>query len=392
MNASSLSEHSLVSTAEGPFSPGEASNQDYKELQAEITEATIKLLRGESHGHAGKYGYFNGGALLFSKFIENNPNYQLYWSEKSLLEDEGINIAQKIFRDTERVVIVGQGSAFSEKEWHIVKHLPNLKEIEFIDLSQKFNDAAVADATLLKTTLPANISIHISIRSQTVDYKKLAYQPPEEINPNHLVTTVICTGGLITNQDAPANGRYPESAVKDDLRNMARLTGGKGHLIIGYDTNDEILKLHAAYKTPELETFYYNCLEFMLSHSKGVELKDGAGNPITLDKAGLRKIFTFETAERFDQQVRNYPHMMKAAVPFTAYINHGNIREKISVEAGSEFVLMNCYKPRPNRMTTLAEDSAEGASFSIRSNTGYLKNGIMVQLFDINPRVPALTP
>lgn len=348
----------------------------------EIAQAVSDLIRGQRQGHCGQYGYFNGGGILFADFIRNNPSYHPYWAEKSLLERKGEVIAQDV-ADTERVVVVGQGPSFADKEWQIIKHLKKLKRIDFIDVSQKFNDMAIAQVKDLKSTLPRGVKLY----AHTTDFRTIAAQDLKDINPKDMITTVICTGSLVTNQDKSANGKYPESEFKADIRDMSRLTGGRGHLIVGYDTNDEILKLHSAYRNPFLEKFYYNCLEFMFQNAEGVRLEDSANQVILPNKNSLSALFAFETLDRFDPQTRNYPHIMRAKVPFFAYIDHDGEQDKVSIEAGTEFVLMNCYKPRPNRISTLAEESAERSKhFGIKAKTGYLEDGMIVQTFAVTPR------
>lgn len=359
-----------------------------KKLKQDIGEALFSLLFREKEAHVGKFGYLNGGGALFDSFIRNNPDYRPFWCEKQILEHEGAALANKI-SDTEHVVIVGQGSAFTDKEWNVVKELPNVKKLTFIDLSSQFNDAATKE---LKANAAQMKSKNVKVEAIDGRYQDITDAKLKSMNKGIDKTAVMCVGSLITNIEGIPNGNYPEHATKQELKALFRLAGNDGYAIFGYDANDEGSVLRKLYDTPELQEFYLNALHYMFKYTDELRIEDVHGNELDKDdRATIDRLFKFvlPTGE-FDPDLRNFPHKVKAQEDFKIFGPSTDPDEKersTDVEAGREFNMMNVYKPRPTRIRTMAKAIGEASkNFTVDSLPGHNHDGIQVDVFKLGPK------
>lgn len=365
-----------------------AGNTAKQQTKKDISEALFSLLFREKEAHVGKYGYLNGGGALFDSFIRNNPDYRPFWCEKQILEHEGNAIAQKI-QDTEHVVIVGQGSAFMDKEWNVVKELPHVKKVTFIDLSSQFNDAATQD---LNDNIKQMKAKGVQVEAIAGRYQDISDRKLKSLNAGMNKTAVMCVGSLITNIENTPNGNYPEELTRTELKSLFRLANNDGYAVFGYDANDEGSVLRKLYDTPELQEFYLNALHYMFKHTDELRIEDANGNELDKDdRATIDRLFKFvlPTGE-FNQNLRNFPHKVKVQEDFKIFgpsEDKDEAERSSDVEAGLEFNLMNVYKPRPTRIRSIANGIGDASNkFTVESLPGHNHEGIQVNVFKLEPK------
>ena len=116
-----------------------------KSISPIVTKAAIAMFTRKEHGHMGEVAYLNGGGKLFGDFVRQNGDYYVFRGERDHIAYNKQNIANDVI-DTEHLIIVGQGPKHSleSKELQLIKLLPNLKAVTFIDISADFNRQALA--------------------------------------------------------------------------------------------------------------------------------------------------------------------------------------------------------------------------------------------------------
>lgn len=229
----------------------------------DVTAAAINLFSGIEHGHMGRIAYLDNGSFLFNKFVHENPNYYLYNDEIELFSKNCAELTRN-FRFCTRAVIVGPGprDSFMQKEMHILKYMPHLQEIIFIDLSQKFNDAAK------KAIDRSYIFNRMGVRTSylTMSFRIAAHFLVPQEN-----TAVLCTGSLISNlENVKSTEPFPKVKARIFMQGLQHLAGPNGKILIGYDSNGNIDTLLRAYDQC-LEPFMINIMRVIRDNVPGAQ-------------------------------------------------------------------------------------------------------------------------
>jgi hypothetical protein len=345
-----------------------------------MTELLLDLIDGKATPNVA--GYLNGGGAIWEE-VAAHPGYYLFSSEKAIFESKGAQIAQDI-SNTQRVIVVGQGTALMDKEWHVISRLPNLQSIDLIDVSHIFNAHGLGSLRANKASLPSGVQFS----TLSANFRDVACKPLREINPQGLITTVMCTGSLITNIDNPPKDSFPNEEIKSVLYALMRLAGGHGHVIVGFDTNDDLQKLDGAYKLNRANAkFHRNEVAYLLEQSRGIEFRTSNGGIlIPKDRKILEELFIISTPDRFDHNTRNYYNDLKPSEPIFAHMDTKSRKEVKPIEP---FRMKNCFKPSAAMTSRLAiEACANDPDFSVRAGFYQGNDGIVVQPFHITPKHP----
>ncbi len=364
-------------------------NKKVKNKQLEgIAEATLGLLFGQDRANAGKYAYLNGGGVKFDAFIRNNENYLTFWKESEILQEQGSNIAQEV-NDAEHVIIVGQGSAFSDKEWHVVKQLENIKKITFIDLAEKFNAAALKEINAHKPEMKStNVeATAITGRYQDIDKKTIAHW-----NKDYDKTLIMCVGSLITNIEKIAKDSYPENETHEELREIFRLVGNNGYAVIGYNAIEKQSTLQRSYANDLLGEFMINALHYMIMNTPDLRIEDINGNPLDKnDRETINDLFEYVMEDaKFDTKTRNYAHEVKAKKSFKVFcsLDDPDQDQKCKdIEAGAVFTMMNSYQSSTSIINTLVKNISHAAkAYDVGEILARGKDNINIHSFKITPK------
>ncbi|MBU0800507.1 MAG: L-histidine N(alpha)-methyltransferase [Alphaproteobacteria bacterium] len=335
-----------------------------KSISPIVTKAAIDLFTRRQYGHAGEVAYLNGGGKLFGDFVKFNGDYYVYRGEVEHIDRNKHAIANDI-RDTEHLIIVGQGPAHSleNKELQLIKLLPNLKAVTFIDISEDFNKQAVAVMDAYKR----QSGRQFAVGTLTSDFHKAATQVDRGLK-----ATVISTGSLISNvHNAPVHG-FPDQIMIEMLQGFSDLAGPDGHVILGYDSNDDVISLSKAYNQ-QLAPFIKNIAKIIADHCEGMSGFDG--NPDN---------FAYEM--EWVQKGLQISHKLVVQKPQSFSINYEGRKVSINLNPGDEFVCISSLKPTPNKMSRLAPYAG------LETQNSYVdKNGMVEHVFRVpsQQRLPA---
>lgn len=307
------------------------SNNDMA-FRDEVTRLTIDMFGRKQHGHMGEIAYQNGGGELFEAFVQNNRGYYPYHGEIDHITANRKAIAEEI-GDTEHVIVVGPGpaSSFSKKDFRIIELLPNLKSVDFIDLSESFNRQSAAAMEEFAR------SRDIEIKTHKMDFRTAG--DVLQIKPK---TTVISTGALVGNvHNVPLNG-FPNFDMEDMLRGFRKLAGDDGYVVLGYDSNSNHKTLKSSYNE-DLAPFFLNLLKTISSHCHGLT----EFNP---DPDHFR--YEMEWLEKSHQVV----HKLVVTRPQTFKLQTGDTLRNGNLETGNEFIVMSSLKPPTGKMSELGQN------------------------------------
>ena len=334
-----------------------------KAISDNVTKAAIDLFTRRQWGHMGDVAYLNGGGKLFGDFTQQNPDYYVFRSEVNHIAYNAKSIANDI-NDTEHLIIVGQGPALSlkNKEMQLIKLLPKIKKVTFVDISQGFNDQAIATMEEYKQQSGRNFQTG----ALTMEFHKAA----AHVDRSMRHTTVISTGSLISNvHNAPIHG-FPEHPLKEMLRGFSDLAGPEGRVVLGYDSNDDDLSLSRAYNR-QLAPFIRNIAKIIEDHCEG--LKGFSGGP---------DYFDYEMGWDYKSLQVMHKLTVKKSQAFT--IEYQGRTYPITLRAGEEFVVMSSIKPRSNIMSRIAESPEIGLE---TQNVYQDRHGMVEHIFRARPAI-----
>ncbi|WP_435641155.1 L-histidine N(alpha)-methyltransferase [Micavibrio aeruginosavorus] len=306
------------------------------EQKTEITAAAINLFSGIEHGHMGRIAYLDDGAFLFNKFVHENPDYYLYHDEIELFSKNCAALARN-FRFCTRAFIVGPGprDSFKKKEMHILKYMPSLQEIIFIDLSQKFNEAAKSEID--RSYLFNSAGVRTSY--MTMDFRVAAHFFPPQEN-----TAVLCTGSLISNlENVRTTSAFPRLKTKIFMTGLQHLAGPNGKILIGYDANNDLNTLLSAYNQ-HLEPFMINIMRVIRDHAHGArQMKIGPN------------YFSYEASIVPRTPMVEHRIVVKQDQTITL-LNKNERPINFELKKGQRLTMMASLKPRPQMIDTLGRE------------------------------------
>ncbi len=355
-----------------------------------IAEATRGMLFGQDHANAGRYAYLNGGGVKFDEFIRLNENYLTFWKECEILSEQSKTIAHEL-EDVKHAVVVGQGSAFKDKEWHVLKELPNLEAITFIDLAEKFNQAALKT---VKDNAHEMKSKDVKATAITGPYQGIDKKMLDRWSKDYDKNLVMCVGSLITNIEKIAKDSYPETETYNELKQLFRLACNDGYALIGYNGVEKQSTLQKSYANKLLAEFMQNAWHFMVMNTPDLRIEDINGNILDKnDRDVLDSLFAYEIDEpKFDPATRNYAHIMKAKKSFKVYCNDENSadgdHDEIckDIEAGYSFTMMNSYQASTSIINSLVKNiSSTAKSYDAKEIISRSKDNIFLHSFKITP-------
>lgn len=336
-----------------------------KTISPIVTKAAIDLFTRRQYGHMGEVAYLNGGGKLFGDFVKFNTDYYVYRGEVEHIDRNKHSIANDV-RDTEHLIVVGQGPAHSleNKEMQLIKLLPGLKKITFVDISEDFNNQAVAVMDAYKRQTGRNFAVG----TLTADFHAAASQ----INRDGMKATVISTGSLLSNvHNAPVHG-FPDQIMIEMLQGFSDLAGKDGHVILGYDSNDDVISLQKAYNQ-QLAPFIKNIAKIIADHCEG--LQGFKGDPDYFD-------YEMEWVQKGQQIAHKL--IVRKAQSFS--ITHEGRKIAVTLNPGDEFVCMSSLKPTTNKMSRLAPYAG------LETQNSYVdRNGMVEHVFRANPHSPVLS-
>lgn len=303
------------------------------DMTEQVTQTALKTFSRAQQSIAGEIAYQNGGAALFEQFVQNNPYYYQYMGEIELIDKVKRGLLQEI-DNTEHLIVVGPGpaSSFSRKEMQIAKILPNLKSMTSIDISQKFNDEF---ARVVGEHNTAN-NKNIAIETHHMDFREACHVLKPKPH-----TTVISTGGLITNiPNAPLNG-FPDTAMQDTLLALRMLADDDGHVLIGYDSNNNPDTLKKAYND-QLAPFIINISTIIADHCKGIK---GF-------KAG-KDYFKYQM--HWSSKGSQVSHNLVATQHQIFQIEDDTRTYNFVINEDDEFTCISSVKPQTGKMTILGD-------------------------------------
>lgn len=308
---------------------------DKKAASKTVTKAAFALFSGFQWGNMGDVAYLNGGGALFGTFSQQNPDYYIFRSEMTHIANKAQSIAEDI-KDTEHLVIVGQGPdvSLNSKEMHIVRLLKNLKKITFVDISESFNQQALA----VIAEYNKQSGRKIQAGALTMEFGKAA----AHVDNTSMPTTVISTGSLISNVHNARTGSFPVIPLRQMLKEFSDLAGPDGRVVLGYDSNDDELSLRRAYNG-QLAPFIINISQIIADHGEGITGFHGGPD-------------YFDYKMEWDHLSSQVMHklVVKKSQAFT--IEQGGQAHQFTLRAGEEFVVMSSVKPSPRRMSSIAEE------------------------------------
>jgi hypothetical protein len=335
-----------------------------KTISDSVTKAAIALFTRRQWGHMGDVAYLNGGGKLFGDFTQQNNDYYVFRSEVSHIAYNAKSIANDI-ADTEHLIVVGQGPALSlkSKEMQLIKLLPKIKKVTFVDISQGFNDQAVAVIDEYKR----NSGRQFDTGALTMEYNKAA----AHVDNHSMPTTVISTGSLISNvHNAPIHG-FPEHPLKEMLQGFSDLAGPDGKVVLGYDSNDDEISLRRAYNA-QLAPFIKNIAKIIADHGEGIKGFNGGADH-----------FDYEMS--WDHKSLQVMHKLIVRKSQAFTIEYQGRVHPITLRTGEEFVVMSSIKPRTNIMSRIAEDADVGL---VTQNVYQDRHGMVEHVFTKRPQPP----
>lgn len=337
-----------------------------KEFSEEVTKRALTLFNRKERGHLGEILYQNGGGKKFEDFIKSNPDYYFYKGEINHIHANRRAIAASI-ADTEHLIVVGQGpaSSFEHKEMQIAGLLNNLQSVTAIELNQQFN----AEARSVVEEFNNKSGKNIVFESHRIDFRNAASFIPHQPH-----TTVISTGGLVANiPNAPTDG-FPEIEMENTLMAFRNLVGEKGHVIIGYDTNEDYDTLRRAY-SQALAPFIVNIAKIIGQHCKGIKNFDPDPS-----------CFGYEM--EWIKQARQVAHKLVIAKPQTFQIETPSRTYSRTLDIGDSYTVISTLKPSASIMTRLARNIKVG----LETETVYTdRHGLAEHVFSCASTAPLLS-
>ncbi len=364
-------------------------NNKQKQLEG-IAEATRGMLFGQDVANAGRYAYLNGGGMKFDEFIRLTENYLTFWKECEILSEQAKTIASEL-SDVKHAVIVGQGSAFEDKEWHVLKELPNLEAITFIDLAEKFNQAALKTVNDNKHEMKSK---NVTATAITGPFQEIDKKVLDRWNKDYDKNLVMCVGSLITNIEKIAKDSYPETETYNELKQLFRLACNDGYALIGYNGLEKQSTLQKAYANKLLAEFMQNAWHFMVMNTPDLRIEDINGNVLDKnDRQVIDDLFTYEIDDpKFDPATRNYAHIIKAKKSFKVYCKDENSQDGEhdeickDIEAGHSFTMMNSYQASTSIINSLVKNISQTAkAYDVNEVIVRGKDNIYLHSFKISP-------
>lgn len=304
------------------------------------------LLSGRRAGHMGEYGYLGEGTKTVEEFFATCEAYYPCSAEKKSFTSNARTFASQIER-TRRLVIIGPGPVDSlrGKEMKLLAYLPDLEEVNLVDVSEGF---CVDGEEALHTYFNAISRDGVRIKKFVMDYTGLAAELPVMDN-----TTVISTGGLISNMARIEGEQYPRDQMLAFLRVMKDIAskGAKGKVVLGYDSNDDPQKIHAAYKS--------NLFKDYIGHSFLNALRMAEFSSNVNDLPSLTYHFDIET----EWQPPTAEHCLVAKKQ--TVLSCGD--DRFVIKKGRRFVILNSVKPTPSSVDDLAREVGLLPEASVRS-------------------------
>jgi hypothetical protein len=308
-----------------------------EEFKRDLTRRTIDLWGRTQFGHMDDIAYQNGGGAILEECLRNIPDYYQYSGE---IRHIGVNksaIASHL-KDTEHLFVVGQGplSAFKQKDLQIIDQLPKVKSVTFVDLSRKFNKAA---ASFMKShTRGRGIDVealHMDFRNAADIFKALKIDAPR---PH---TSVMSTGGLVSNIHNASTTGFPQKQMEGMLRAYRDLASDDGYVMLGYDSNHNYDRLRRAYE--KFDPFIINLTKIIADNCLGIEgFQPGD------------KYFKYEM--EWNLKASQIAHKLVATHPQAFRINNGTERHNYLVNQDEEFIVISSIKPDALKMGDLGRN------------------------------------
>jgi dimethylhistidine N-methyltransferase len=183
-----------------------------------------------------KFFYDEAGADLFLKICEL-PEYYLTRTETGILQRHAADMAESIGANAE---LVGLGTGAGIKTRMLLQHLENPIAYVPVDISKQ---RLIESAQALRRVMPT-----LEILPVCADYVQRFELPQPSRKPDHIA--VYFPGSTIGNLE-------PEAA-QDFLRQICRVCGSSGGLIIGVDLQKSTDVLEAAYNDSAGVTAQFN--------------------------------------------------------------------------------------------------------------------------------------
>jgi L-histidine N-alpha-methyltransferase len=169
--------------------------------------------------------YDEPGSRLFEQ-ISALPEYYLTRAETALLDRHGPEIAAELTRDNDHpIVLIEPGCGSSTKAALLLRHLPR-RIFVGIDVSQ---DALSRGARALRSLVPG-----LEVRQRCDDFRRLDDQSLPE-------------GRRVAFFAGSTLGNFEPSGARTFLRQLARMVGASGMVLLGLDRWKDPAVLRAAY-------------------------------------------------------------------------------------------------------------------------------------------------
>jgi uncharacterized SAM-dependent methyltransferase len=337
-----------------PWCFGSTRQADFRNA---VTHAAFDLFARKQHGHLGDIAYLNGGGKLYEKFMRANDAYSLFSGEINNISANCRAIAADL-AETERAIIVGPGpgSSFDQKEMQILKLLPGLKEVHFVDLNDEFNRQA---SRIVKDYARKN-GLSIRIETHEMDFRNAS-----SVIAPRACTAVLSTGSLVSNvPNAPLNA-FPDYDTGQFIDGFAALAGDGGKVVLGYDSNDSAKNLEQSYNG-DLAPFIENIMKIIVDHSRSIKGLDASKGSFRYESEWLK-------------QAGQVAHKLIAEKDQTFQIHFEGKPHKFFIEKGDEFVVMSSLRPKVERLTKIA------GNIGMQSENVYVsESGIVDQVFTVN--------
>lgn len=199
------------------------------------------------------------GMQSWDKVLDGKNDYYVFPNEARLIGNVAADIAKATpYASTLIELGIGSRSAVEQKTLPLVHALK----------PQKF----VANDLSLQSVTAAKAQIARDVPGLAVDTCVANFLEDQSAIFDHQNANVLMTGSTISNVLA-YNGHIPVNEVVAFLKNIAKIMGPKGSLIITQDTNQDEASLKAAYRSPALVKFRQDAL-YRLKALLGLESFD----------------------------------------------------------------------------------------------------------------------
>lgn len=350
-----------------PWCFGSTRQADFKNA---VTHAAFDLFARKQHGHLGDIAYLNGGGKLYEKFMSANNAYALFSGEISNITAHRDALVKDL-SDTQRAIIVGPGpgSSFEQKEMQLLKLLPDLKEVHFVDLNNEFNRQG---AMIVKNYARKN-KLSIRVETHEMDFRNAAAVIPQREH-----TTVLSTGSLVSNvPNAPLNA-FPDYDTGRFIDGFAVLAGEGGKVVLGYDSNDSAKNLEQSYNN-DLAPFIENIMKIIVDHSRSIRGLDAAKGNFRYESAWLK-------------QAGQVAHKLIAEKAQTFQIIFDGNVHGFFIEEGDEYIVMSSLRPKVERLTKIAQNIGMKTESVYVSDSGIVDQVFTVKRAPIPARLPVIIP